>query len=88
MRVIPKQNVGELSIKASGTLPNGSPVVINSNNEVSVVEDTRGVLGDQTKIMNNSRCDYVRVVYDSHHDRVVVFTKIIVVTEMLNMVRL
>ena len=75
MRVIPKQNVGELSIKASGTLPNGSPVVINSNNEVSVVEDTRGVLGDQTKIMNNSRCDYVRVVYDSHHDRVVVFYK-------------
>jgi hypothetical protein len=75
MRVIPKQNVGELSLKASGTLPNGSPVVINNNNEVSVVEDTRGVLGDQTKIMNNSRCDYVRVVYDSHHDRVVVFYK-------------
>ena len=75
MRVIPKQNVGELSIKASGTLPDGSPVVIDSNNEVSVVEDTRGVIGDETKVMNNSRVDYPIAVFDSHHNRVVIFYK-------------
>ena len=73
MRVIPKQNVGELSFKANGALPSGSPVVIDSNNEVSIVDDTRGVLGNQTKILTNSRVDHAQVVYDSHHNRVVIF---------------
>ena len=58
---------------ASGTLPNGKPVVINSDGTVSSVSETsvNEVLGSET-VFTTNYARYMGSAYDSTNDRVVI----------------
>ena len=56
---------------ASGTLPNGKPVVVNSDGTVSVVGVGAASIGSATKWVSGEVV-YVSAAYDSNSDRVVI----------------
>ena len=78
MRIIgnnPAADNAEITAIASGTLPDGKPVIVNANGTVSVVvETTTSVpesLGGQTNF-NGQSVDWIDSTYDENANRVVI----------------
>jgi len=70
---IPKQEGGKLKAVASGTLPNGKPVVVNSDGTVSVVAETDVSQSVGTPVVYESAgTAYTSSVYDSNSNKVVI----------------
>jgi len=69
--IIPKQEGGKLKAVASGTLPSGQPVVVNSDGTVSVVAGSDTNLGSEQTLQTvfTSQCS---VASDTNSDKVVV----------------
>jgi len=69
---IPKQEGGKLKAVASGTLPNGKPVVVNSDGTVSVAAETNisQAVGSPT-VFESAAINGLRSTYDSNSNRVV-----------------
>ena len=65
---------GEYKAIASGTLPSGNPVVVNSDGTVSVVEETSvsGGLGSPV-VFDTQNAFFIESVYDSANQKTVVF---------------
>lgn len=70
MRTIPELQEGTHRAKASGTLPNGKPVVVNSDGTVSVVSGAAGAEGTATTY-NSAVTQGPNSVYDTSNDKVV-----------------
>ena len=72
---IPKQEGGKLKAVASGTLPSGQPVVVNSDGTVSVItEDSRDqAVGSNTTVVPSYpyAADYYASAYDANAQKVV-----------------
>ena len=74
MKTIPPETKDKVRVKATGTLPNGAPVIINSDGTVSSTIDN-----SETAIPKKGYIDqaspnspaYIASVYDSYNDRVV-----------------
>jgi len=65
---------GILKAAASGTLPNGKPVVVNTDGTVSVVAAS-GVAGGSilnTTVFNNAATDSISAVFDSNSNKIVI----------------
>ncbi len=74
MKTIPPETKDKIRPKASGTLPNGVPVVINSDGTVSSVLDNSETPNPQKQYaepMAPNAPAYIASVYDSYNDRVV-----------------
>jgi hypothetical protein len=56
---------------ASGTLPNGKPVILNANGTVTVVGGTAGATGSKT-VFETATTRYVSSAYDTNTNRVVI----------------
>ena len=56
---------------ASGTLPNGKPVVVNSNGTVSVVSGSDAA-GGSASVFENASTDYPAVTFDSNSNKIVI----------------
>ena len=71
---IPKQEGGKLKAVASGTLPNGKPVVVNSDGTVSVVASTGSAFskGSAVVVDSDDPTEGLTAVYDSSNNKVVV----------------
>ena len=71
--IIPKQEGGKLKAVASGTLPSGQPVVVNSDGTVSVVAETSvsQSVGSAQQFVNDNASSTV-VAFDSNSNRIVV----------------
>jgi len=71
---IPKQEGGKLKAVASGTLPSGQPVVVNSDGTVSVVagSSVSQALGTATAFPASGNSNEAVVTYDSNSNKVVV----------------
>ena len=72
MRTIPELKEGTHRAKASGTLPNGKPVIVNADGTVSVIEEVTENLGsavvfDSTAAISNSAS-----VFDSSNNKVII----------------
>ena len=79
MKVIPPKVKGKPKITASGTLPNGSTVVINDNGTVSTVSNndifpTASTPGNGVPIpgVGTGTPSFVSSTYDSYNKRVVI----------------
>ena len=73
MRTIPELQEGTHRAKASGTLPNGKPVVVNSDGTVSVVAETDVSQSVGTPVVYESAgTAYTSSVYDSNSNKVVI----------------
>ena len=70
MRTIPELQEGTHKAKASGILPNGKPVVVNSDGTVSVVAGASGAEGTATTY-NSAATKYPNSVYDTANNKVV-----------------
>ena len=70
---IPKQEGGKLKAVASGTLPNGKPVVVNSDGTVSVVggSSVSQTLGSAVDFETGTT-ELTQVAYDAANDKVVI----------------
>ena len=68
---IPKQEGGKLKAVASGTLPSGQPVVVNSDGTVSVVEGIDQVLGSPT-VFESGAMQKIGTAFDSNSNKVVI----------------
>ena len=74
MKTIPPKTKDNVRVKATGTLPNGAPVIVNSDGTVSTTIDN-----SETAIPKKGYIDqaspnspaYIASVYDSYNDRVV-----------------
>lgn len=75
LKVIGGEQEGEFKAVASGTLPNGKPVVVNSDGTVSVVASSSvsETLGSATPIDSDPNKFDVVASYDSTNSKVVVF---------------
>jgi len=73
LRTIPEIKEGTYRAKASGTLPNGKPVVVNSDGTVSVVEETSVTqsVGSPTVFESAGVID-TSATFDSSSNRVVI----------------
>ena len=71
---IPKQEGGKLKAVASGTLPSGQPVVVNSDGTVSVVEESSVTGGAGTPVVFNagSNTTFASTVFDSSNNKIVI----------------
>ena len=71
---IPSTEGGKFKAIASGTLPSGQPVVVNSDGTVSVVAETS--VSDQTTtpsfFTNNNIANYLDVAYDEANQKAVI----------------
>jgi len=67
---IPKQEGGKLKAVASGTLPSGQPVIVNSDGTVSVVEGTAEALSSPA-VFNSGNTLYNSVTFDSNSNKIV-----------------
>jgi len=75
MRTIgtPSTQARKLNAIASGALPNGDPVVVNSDGTVSVVAETSASEAVGTEVVfNDSYTRYTDVVYDTNAQKVVI----------------
>jgi hypothetical protein len=73
MRTIPELQEGTHRAKASGTLPNGKPVIVNADGTVSAVAGASNSesLGSKTLFTTNY-ARYMGSAYDATNDRVVI----------------
>ena len=74
MKTIPPETKDKIRVKATGTLPNGAPVIINSDGTVSATIDNSETPNPQQQYadpMSPSSPAYIASVYDSYNDRVV-----------------
>ena len=73
---IPKQEGGKLKAVASGTLPNGKPVVVNSDGTVSVVAGSDSSAGSPV-VFNSATSTMLHrsSVYDSANNKIVIAFK-------------
>jgi hypothetical protein len=69
---IPKQEGGKLKAVASGTLPSGVPVVVNSDGTVSVIASSSQALGPQAEFESAGVNGFVKSTFDSSNGKVVV----------------
>ena len=71
---IPKQEGGKLKAVASGTLPSGQPVVVNSDGTVSVVAGSSESGGAGTPVVfnNSGESPFSSAVFDSSNNKVVI----------------
>ena len=73
LKVIGGEQEGEFKAVASGTLPNGKPVVVNADGTVSVVEETSESQSiGSPDIFNNALTSHNAAVYDTANDKVVI----------------
>ena len=74
MRTIgtPSTQVRKLNAIASGTLPNGDPVVVNADGTVSVVAGVDTGLGSNTAFNRSGDSYFVSSAYDSANNKIVV----------------
>jgi len=73
MRTIPELKEGTHRAKATGTLPNGKPVVVNANGTVSVVAETTVTQAVGTPVtFRSALCVYIAAAYDSANNKVVI----------------
>jgi len=72
MRIIPELKEGTHRAKASGTLPNGKPVVVNADGTVSVVSSTSvsSAIGSET-VYETGQTTWQAAAYDSSSNKVV-----------------
>ena len=71
VKVIGGAQEGEFKAVASGTLPNGKPVVVNADGTVSVVAQTASAFG--TPVVYESAATYDNsTVYDSTNNRIII----------------
>ncbi len=71
LKVIGGAQEGEFKAVASGTLPNGTPVVVNADGTVSVVDGAVGATGADT-VFAQVGSSYISSVYDTNSNKVVV----------------
>ena len=71
LKVIGGAQEGEFKAVASGTLPNGKAVVVNSDGTVSIITGATGSTGTNTEIAGQAVYDSA-AVYDTTNDKVVV----------------
>ena len=75
LKVIGGAQEGEFKAVASGTLPNGKPVVVNADGTVSVAEETTTsateALGSAA-VFDGSGVDYLSSTYDTVNDKFVI----------------
>jgi hypothetical protein len=71
MRTIPELKEGTHRAKATGTLPNGKPVVVNADGTVSVISGQDQDLGSSV-VFEAARARYISSVFDSNSNKVVV----------------
>ena len=70
LKVIGGAESGEFKAVASGTLPNGKPVVVNADGTVSVAEETTQAVG--TVATSSTPPNTTWVVFDSNSDKLVI----------------
>ena len=71
MRTIPELKEGTHRAKASGTLPNGKPVIVNADGTVSVIGGASESLGSES-IFNSGITDTPSSAYDVNSGKVVI----------------
>lgn len=74
MKTIPPKTKDKIRVRATGTLPNGAPVVLNSDGTVSSVSDNSETPNPQKGYIDGASPNspaYIASVYDSYNDRVV-----------------
>jgi|11BtaG_2_1085332.scaffolds.fasta_scaffold07739_2 hypothetical protein len=71
MRTIPELKEGTHRAKATGTLPNGKPVVVNSDGTVSVVEGVAEGAGTPV-VFEAGTTNFVSTVFDSNSNKIVI----------------
>jgi len=69
LKVLGGEQEGEFKAVASGTLPNGKPVVVNSDGTVSVIAETSDSIGSEVGIVT-SAFQAAAAVYDTGQDKV------------------
>ena len=62
----------ETSATASGTLPNGKPVVVNSDGTVSAVAGGSQSIGSETNFETGGRVEHLSAAYDTNAQKVVI----------------
>ena len=74
MRTIPEPEEGTHRAKASGTLPNGKPVVVNADGTVSVVSETSvsQAIGSADVFVSGAPAGVPAAAFDSNSNRVVI----------------
>ena len=74
MRTIgtPSTQVRKLNAIASGTLPNGKPVVVNANGTVSVVSGNDEGAGTGAQISTDSNLSQIQAIYDPDSGKVII----------------
>ena len=71
LKVIGGEQEGEFKAVASGTLPNGKPVVVNADGTVSVVSGAAQSIGSSV-VFEAATTRYVSAAFDSNSNKVVV----------------
>ena len=71
LKVIGGAQEGEFKAVASGTLPNGKPVVVNADGAVTGVDGAVGATGSET-VFEQATSRYVASAYDTNTNRVVI----------------
>jgi len=71
MRTIPELKEGTHRAKATGTLPNGKPVIVNADGTVSVVAGTAQAVGSAT-VFEAAATNYTSAIFDSNSNKVVI----------------
>jgi len=74
MKTIPPETKDKIRVRATGTLPNGAPVVLNSDGTVNSVLDNSETPNPQKGYIDGASPNspaYIASVYDSYNDRVV-----------------
>jgi len=72
MRIIPELKEGTHRAKASGTLPNGKPVIVNADGTVSAVTITAQALGSAVVFESAAAGSNVASTFDSNSNKVVI----------------
>jgi len=71
MRTIPELKEGTHRAKATGTLPNGKPVVVNADGTVSVVDGEDQAVGSPV-VFESANSQYMSATFDSSSNKVVI----------------
>ena len=71
MRTIPELKEGTHRAKASGTLPNGKPVVVNADGTVSVIVSSPDSAGTP-EVFESASSTYMSATFDSNSNKVVI----------------
>ena len=72
MNFIPPEDEGRLRAAASGVLPNGRPIVVNTDGTVSVVSGTDAGFGSKTNISGtDSNANIYKIAFDSGSNKIV-----------------